>query len=192
MGVFTVAFILQIGVIFFSFGTEPVFAAACNKLSTGDMNDCPNTCRATNNWNSGYGATLNGAQVCCCTGSATGSGGGASSAGGAGNQLCTKQGAKYVCHNPVACASMGSPQDGYVCLQDVIGRLIKAMFGIIGSVALLMFVWGGFLWLTAAGEERRITQGWNTMTWAVIGMGVLFGAYVIADFILKAFLKSMN
>jgi hypothetical protein len=73
---------------------------------------------------------------------------------------------------------------------DLATRILRILLGVVGSLGLLMFVWGGFLWLTAAGEERRIKQGWNTMVWAAIGMAAIFGAYVITKFIIDALMAA--
>jgi type IV secretory pathway VirB2 component (pilin) len=69
--------------------------------------------------------------------------------------------------------------------QELIGQIIKLLFSFVGSAALVMFVWGGFLWLTAAGEENRIKQGWSTMIWAAIGLIVIFGAYAFLNTLIK-------
>lgn len=70
----------------------------------------------------------------------------------------------------------------------LIGMVLRALFGIIGTVALVIFIYGGFLWLTAFGEEQKVKKGWDTMIWAGLGLGVIFGSYVAVDFILKAIL----
>ncbi len=71
-------------------------------------------------------------------------------------------------------------------IQVVIGRLIKALLGLSGAIALLMFVWGGFLWLTSRGESTQITKGKDTLKWATIGLVVIFLAYVLVNAIITA------
>lgn len=68
----------------------------------------------------------------------------------------------------------------------LVNRAIKAVLGITGAAALVMFLYGGVLWMTAMGEEKRIKQGWDTMTWAALGMGAIFLSYAIVRLILKA------
>lgn len=58
---------------------------------------------------------------------------------------------------------------------------LKLIWGILGSLALVMFVWGGFLWLTARGEEQQIKQGWDTLINAVIGLVIVLGSWVIIN-----------
>ena len=73
---------------------------------------------------------------------------------------------------------------GNVTIPQLAGRIINAALGISGSLALVMFIWGGFLWLTAAGKPERIKSGQNTLLWAVIGLVVIFGAYAIVNFVI--------
>ncbi|OGL70505.1 hypothetical protein A3C17_04010 [Candidatus Uhrbacteria bacterium RIFCSPHIGHO2_02_FULL_53_13] len=75
---------------------------------------------------------------------------------------------------------------GEVSVPLLIGRVIQAVLGISGSIALLMFVWGGFLWLTSAGKPERIKSGQDTLLWSVIGIAVIFGAYAIVNFLITS------
>ena len=66
----------------------------------------------------------------------------------------------------------------------LINRIIKTIIGVVGSLALAVFVYGGILWMTSAGNEKRVTDGKNAMLWAVIGLIVIFFAYTVVSFIL--------
>lgn len=75
---------------------------------------------------------------------------------------------------------------GETNLQVVVGRAIRKALGVIGSLTLVVFIYGGFLWLTAAGAEDKVKQGTQTMMWAVIGICIIFGAYAILGLVLKS------
>lgn len=75
--------------------------------------------------------------------------------------------------------------------QELSGRIISSMLGIVGSIALIMFVVGGFYWLTAGGNEERIKKGRQTLEWAAFGLIVIFGAYVILKFVFQALTKTV-
>jgi TRAP-type C4-dicarboxylate transport system permease small subunit len=85
-------------------------------------------------------------------------------------------------HNPLGTASV----------PEIIGRLINAMLGVVGSFALLMFILGGWHWLTARGEHEKITKGLETIKWAAIGLLVIFAAYPLANFVLTSLASSTN
>lgn len=75
---------------------------------------------------------------------------------------------------------------GLPSLIGVFVRIAQFIFGIAGSIALIMFVWGGFKWLTAAGESTKIQEGKEILTNTVIALFIIFGAYVGVQFLVTA------
>jgi len=63
--------------------------------------------------------------------------------------------------------------------QKLIGRIINSVLGIVGSLALLMFVFGGLTWMTSSGNPEKIQKGKNIIVWAAIGLVIVFFAYGI-------------
>ncbi|MBT5338589.1 hypothetical protein HN858_00295 [Candidatus Falkowbacteria bacterium] len=68
---------------------------------------------------------------------------------------------------------------------EVIGNVITFLIGLTGSIALVMFIYGGSLWLISAGREDYVKKGTQTMVWAVIGLAVIFSSYLIIQFIVR-------
>jgi hypothetical protein len=66
----------------------------------------------------------------------------------------------------------------------IIGQGIRTILGIVGSVALAVFIYGGILWLTSGGNEQRIKKGKDVILWATLGLVVIFAAYAIVGFFL--------
>lgn len=66
-----------------------------------------------------------------------------------------------------------------------IGKLINSALGVVGSIALVMFIYGGFRWLTSAGSKDGVTAGKETIIWATFGLVIIFTSYAIVNFILK-------
>jgi hypothetical protein len=79
---------------------------------------------------------------------------------------------------------IGNPL-GTTSIPVIIGRVINILLSISGSIALFMFVYGGFTWVTSGGSPDRIKQGKNTMVWAVIGVVFIFLSYAVLSYILK-------
>jgi|SRR3989338_157839 len=75
-------------------------------------------------------------------------------------------------------------------VRVIIGYLIQAALGISGTIALIFFVWGGFLWLTSQGNTEKIKQGRNTLVWATIGLAVIFSAYTIVNTVIDRILTA--
>ncbi len=68
-------------------------------------------------------------------------------------------------------------------LEDLVARVIKSFLGIIGIIALVLFLYGGILWLTSAGNSSKVEEGRNVFVWAVLGLVVIFSSYVIVTFV---------
>ncbi|OGF25319.1 hypothetical protein A2331_03835 [Candidatus Falkowbacteria bacterium RIFOXYB2_FULL_34_18] len=66
-----------------------------------------------------------------------------------------------------------------VSWQILVGRVIQGILGIIGSLALLMFVYGGFIWMMASGNNEAIQKGKNILMWATVGLVVIFSSYAL-------------
>ncbi len=83
------------------------------------------------------------------------------------------------------CIALENPLQGSVTdVAVVIGRLIRAALTLIGALTLLMLVWGGFTWLTSAGNPERVKKGTQTMLWAAIGVLLVFASYfIVTNFI---------
>jgi hypothetical protein len=82
-----------------------------------------------------------------------------------------------------------------VCLDDplngatpeiIIGRGVNAALGLTGTIALLMFIWGGFTWMFAMGAPEKVKKGRDIMVWTAIGLVVIFSAYGLVQFVFKA------
>jgi len=71
-------------------------------------------------------------------------------------------------------------------VQLLLGSIIKVVLGVIGSIAFIMFIYGGMFMLTSRGNPDMITRGKNILIWSVIGLLVIFGSYVFVSFILTA------
>lgn len=71
-------------------------------------------------------------------------------------------------------------------VRVVIGRIISAILGVTGALALLMFIWGGIIWMTSQGEKARVEKGQKTLSWAVIGLAVIFTAYAGVRWVITA------
>lgn len=74
-------------------------------------------------------------------------------------------------------------------VPELINTVIKAILGIVGAVALLYLVLGGFTWLTSQGNPEKVKKGRETLVWAIFGLAMIFFSYVILNYVFTEFLK---
>ncbi len=98
----------------------------------------------------------------------------------------TTPGGSTTLTNPIGTKICAANETGQQCIQHVLGSVIKTAMGIVGSIALLMAVWGGFLWLTSMGNETRVETGKKTLIWSILGLVLIFGAYALTTYIFSA------
>ncbi len=65
-------------------------------------------------------------------------------------------------------------------------NITKAILALVGSVTLLMFIYGGFLWLMSAGNAEQIKKGRTVFVNAIIGLVIIFCSTIIINFVVAA------
>jgi hypothetical protein len=68
----------------------------------------------------------------------------------------------------------------------IVANIITAILGIVGVIFVILFIYGGFIWLTSAGNEEKIGKAKKILSYAVIGVIIVAGAYAITTFIAGA------
>ena len=77
-------------------------------------------------------------------------------------------------------------------VNTIIGTAINAVLGLVGSIALVMFIYGGFVWMTAMGNKESVTKGKDIIIWSVAGLAVIFLAYAVVNFVLGSVIGGMG
>ena len=91
------------------------------------------------------------------------------------------------------CATQDDPS-GYsnniCCMLYLVSNFAKWLLGVIGAVALLMFIIGGVIWITSAGNTERVTRGKDMMVQTIIAIIIILVAWTLVNFIVVAFVSS--
>ncbi|MBL7141539.1 hypothetical protein ISS21_00340 [Patescibacteria group bacterium] len=74
-------------------------------------------------------------------------------------------------------------------VPELAGSIIQYILGIVGVLALVMFIYGGIIWMTSGGSPEKIKTGKDTIVWAILGLAFIFFSYAILDFVLRAFIE---
>lgn len=81
--------------------------------------------------------------------------------------------------NPLATEKTPNPT-----IAQFIGTVIDGILGVVGSLALVMFIYGGLTWMTSAGGAEKVKKGKDILIWAVIGLVIIFSAYALVNFVI--------
>jgi len=69
-------------------------------------------------------------------------------------------------------------------LASIVGKAISLILGIIGSAALLVFLYSGIMWMTSGGADKTIANAQKSMIWAAIGLFTVFFSYILVKYII--------
>lgn len=76
------------------------------------------------------------------------------------------------------CAGTSASQ----CIATMVGRALNVIFGFLGVVLLGYVLYGGFMWMTAAGS-KEVGEAREVITRAIIGLGIIVSSFAISSFV---------
>ncbi|MBN1326017.1 hypothetical protein JW977_03515 [Candidatus Falkowbacteria bacterium] len=69
--------------------------------------------------------------------------------------------------------------------QQYAASIIKVAFTLIGIIFTILLIYGGYLYLTSQGDEKKVSSGKKTITTAVVGLVIIISGYSITYFVAK-------
>ncbi|MFA6534217.1 MAG: hypothetical protein WCT37_03525 [Patescibacteria group bacterium] len=64
-------------------------------------------------------------------------------------------------------------------------KIIQYLLSFLGVAFFLIILYAGWQWLTAGGNEEQVTEAKNWLRNGVIGLVIIFGAYLITSFVIS-------
>jgi len=71
-------------------------------------------------------------------------------------------------------------------LRVSIMKIVRIVLGFVGVIALLIIIYAGYTWMTSAGNAEKIEKAKKILINAVIGLVIIFSAFAIVSFIIRA------
>lgn len=68
-------------------------------------------------------------------------------------------------------------------VASIVGLIIKALLGILGSLALCIFIYAGFIWMFAQGNSTKIKHAVDIMKYCALGIAVIYLSYAMLKFV---------
>lgn len=77
---------------------------------------------------------------------------------------------------------------GPVDPRYIAANIIRIALGILGILFLVLILYAGFLWMTAGGEEDKISKAKKLLSNGVVGLVIILSAYAISYFVFQSLL----
>jgi hypothetical protein len=81
----------------------------------------------------------------------------------------------------------GQPQPKDV--REVAVNIIKIFLGLLATILVILILLAGFKWMTAGGNEQKVTEAKDSIRNAVIGLIIILLSYSITLFVAKTLLE---
>ena len=70
-------------------------------------------------------------------------------------------------------------------IRLIVARIIRAVLGLLGIIAIVIMMYAGFTIMTAGGNEEKIIKGKKTMINGVIGIAIILSSFAIVQFLIN-------
>lgn len=68
-----------------------------------------------------------------------------------------------------------------------IGLFLNGFFSLLGIIFIGLILYSGFVWMTAKGNDAKVTKAKDNLTDSIIGLIIIIGAYALTSFVLQIF-----
>lgn len=70
-------------------------------------------------------------------------------------------------------------------IGGIVAQIILAVLGLLGVIFVVLLTYGGFLWVTSAGEEDKVKKATGLIFNSIIGSLIVIAAYAITYYVLR-------
>ncbi len=88
--------------------------------------------------------------------------------------------------NGQACGQPANTSGTLFGSDGIFTTIMNTILFVIGSVAVIMLIYGGVRYTISGGDEKAVTSAKNTILYAVVGIVVSLLAYAVVNFVLGA------
>lgn len=71
-------------------------------------------------------------------------------------------------------------------IRGILANLLSWLLGVFGMLALISFIVAGILYLTSAGDEKRMQSAKRAASYSILGVVVALSAFVVVQAVDKA------
>ncbi|MDP3900420.1 MAG: pilin [bacterium] len=74
--------------------------------------------------------------------------------------------------------------------RAIAANVVNIVLGFLGIIAVVLILAGGFIWMTAAGNEDKVSAAKNLMASGLVGLIIVLAAFGIATFVVNSLLSA--
>jgi len=71
--------------------------------------------------------------------------------------------------------------------EIIIGQVIQAVLSLVGIVFLAFMIYAGITWLTAQGDDKKVSKAKAIIEESIVGIIIVIIAYAISEFLINYF-----
>jgi len=71
-------------------------------------------------------------------------------------------------------------------IRATVASIINVAMGLLGIVAVVIILYGGFTWMTAGGNEENVSKAQKIIVSGIIGLALILASWAIARFVLES------
>ena len=72
-------------------------------------------------------------------------------------------------------------------VPEIVVNVIQVLLTLLGSAALLIFIYGGIMMITSAGNEEKLKKARSTLVWAILGLVIILVSYGLMSYVFGIF-----
>ena len=77
---------------------------------------------------------------------------------------------------------------GTTDIRETIASIINVAMGLLGTIAVIIILYGGFKWMISGGEQGKVDEARKLIVSGVVGLVIILASYAIANFVIDTLL----
>ena len=75
-------------------------------------------------------------------------------------------------------------------VREVVMMIIQIIMGFLGIIAIVIILYGGFVWMTAGGNEDKVATAKKLIIAGLIGLVIILTAFALATFVVNSLVNA--
>ena len=75
-------------------------------------------------------------------------------------------------------------------IRITVARIIRVAMGLLGIIAVVIVLIGGFTWMTAGGNDEKVGEAKKWIFAGIIGLAIILSAFAISTFVIRSLINA--